>query len=101
MRIIWQHERSTVKQVHGQMALQHGVAYTTVMTTMSRLAEEGILSRHCEGLANVYAPTITEDAFVARTVDQVIASLMRDYPTYVARSLATWLEPASPTRSRA
>jgi predicted transcriptional regulator len=99
MRIIWQHERITVKQVHGQLAAQYAIAYTTVMTTMSRLAEKGILRRHREGLAYVYAPVITEDAFVARTVDRVIASLLRDYPTYVARSLETWLEPASPTRS--
>ena len=52
-----------------------------------------------KGLAYVYAPAISEDAFVARTVDHVIASLLRDYPTYVARSLETWLEPASPTKS--
>ena len=100
MRIIWQHERITVKQAHGQLAPQHDIAYTTVMTTMSRLAEKGILSRQREGLAYVYTPTITEDAFVARTVDQVISSLLRDFPSYVARSLETWLEPASPTRSR-
>ncbi|HEY3232892.1 MAG TPA: BlaI/MecI/CopY family transcriptional regulator [Roseiflexaceae bacterium] len=99
MRIIWQQERSTVKQVHGRLAPQHGLAYTTVMTTMSRLAEKGILSRHREGLAYVYAPAISEDAFVAHMVDQVMASLLRDFPSYVARSLETWLEPASPTRS--
>ena len=99
MRIIWQYERITVKQVHGQLALQHALAYTTVMTTMSRLAEKGILRRHRKGLAYVYTPALTEDAFVARMVDQVISSLMRDFPSYVARSLETWLEPAAPARS--
>jgi predicted transcriptional regulator len=99
MRIIWQQERVTVKQVHGQLAPQHDIAYTTVMTTMSRLAEKGILSRQRQGLAYFYAPAISEDAFVARMVDQVISSLLRDFPSYVARSLETWLEPASTTRS--
>jgi predicted transcriptional regulator len=99
MRIIWQQERVTVKQVHGQLAPLHDIAYTTVMTTMSRLAEKGILSRHREGLAYVYAPAISEDVFVARMVDQVISSLLRDFPSYVARSLETWLEPVSPTSS--
>jgi predicted transcriptional regulator len=99
MRIIWQQERVTVKQVHGQLAPQHDIAYTTVMTTMSRLAEKGILSRQRQGLAYVDAPAISEDAFVARTVDQVISSLLRDFPSYVARSLETWLELAAPTRS--
>jgi predicted transcriptional regulator len=99
MPILWRRERSTVKQVHRLLAPQHGLAYTTVMTTMSRLAEKGILRRHREGLAYVYAPAISEDAFVAQTVDQVISSLLRDFPSYVARSLETWFEPAKPTRS--
>src|SRR6478672_37143 len=100
MQIIWQDERSTVKKVHRKLSQHRDIAYTTVMTTMSRLAEKGILSRQREGLAYVYTPAITEDAFVARTVDQVISSLLRDFPSYVARSLETWLEPAAPTRSR-
>ena len=94
MRIIWQHKRITVKQVHGQLARQYALAYTTVMTTMSRLAEKGILSRQREGLAYVYAPAISEDQFIAHMVEQVMASLMRDYPSYVARYLETCHEPA-------
>jgi predicted transcriptional regulator len=93
MRIIWQRERSTVKQVHRQLAPQHDIAYTTVMTTIVRLAEKGILSRHREGLAFVYIPAITEDGFVTRAVEQVMASLLRDYPSYVARYLETCHEP--------
>jgi predicted transcriptional regulator len=92
MHIIWQGERTTVKRVHQQLASQHNIAYTTVMTTMSRLAEKGILNRHREGLAYVYTPAITEDRFVAQAVEQVMASLMRDYPTYVARYLETCYE---------
>ena len=41
MQIIWQDERSTVKKVHRKLSQQRDIAYTTVMTTMSRLAEKG------------------------------------------------------------
>jgi predicted transcriptional regulator len=99
MPILWQRERSTVKQVHQLLSQHRDIAYTTVMTTMSRLAEKGILRRQRQGLAYIYAPAITEDEFIAHMVEQVMASLMRDYPSYVARYLETWLEPASPTRS--
>jgi predicted transcriptional regulator len=99
MQIIWQGERTTVKRVHRQLAPQHHIAYTTVMTTMSRLAEKGILNRHRQGLAYIYTAAITEDAFVAQAVEQVMASLMRDYPIYVARYLETYLESVSPTKS--
>src|SRR3712207_7388963 len=46
MQIIWQDERSTVKKVHRKLSQQRDIAYTTVMTTMSRLAEKGVLHRH-------------------------------------------------------
>jgi predicted transcriptional regulator len=94
MPILWRRARSTVKQVHRLLAPQHDIAYTTVMTTMSRLAEKGILRRHREGLAYVYAPAISEDEFIAHMVEQVMASLLRDYPSYVARYLETCHEPA-------
>jgi predicted transcriptional regulator len=94
MPILWRRERSTVKQVHRLLAPQHDIAYTTVMTTMSRLAEKGILRRRREGLAYVYAPAISEDEFIAHMVEQVMASLMRDYPSYVVRYLETYGEPA-------
>jgi len=98
MPILWRRERSTVKQVHRLLAPQHDIAYTTVMTTMSRLAEKGILRRHREGLAYVYAPAISEEEFIAQMVEQVMESLLRDYPSYVARYLETCHEPAPTTR---
>jgi len=56
MQTIWQDERSTVKKVHRKLSQQRDIAYTTVMTTMSRLAEKGVLNRHREGLAVAIAP---------------------------------------------
>ena len=71
MQTIWQDDRSTVKKVHRKLSQQRDIAYTTVMTTMSRLAEKGVLNRHREGLAYVYSPAITEDDFVTMVVQQV------------------------------
>ncbi len=79
MQILWQEERSTVKKVHRKLSAQREIAYTTVMTTMSRLAEKGVLNRHREGLAYVYAPAISEDDFVTMVVRQVLDGLLDDY----------------------
>jgi predicted transcriptional regulator len=79
MQILWQDERSTVKKVHRRLSTQREIAYTTVMTTMSRLAEKGVLNRHREGLAYVYAPAISEDDFVTMVVRQVLDGLLDDY----------------------
>lgn len=79
MQILWQDDRSTVKKVHRRLSQQREIAYTTVMTTMSRLSEKGVLNRHREGLAYVYAPAISEDEFVHMVVRQVLDGLLDDY----------------------
>jgi predicted transcriptional regulator len=79
MQILWADDRSTVKKVHRRLSAQREIAYTTVMTTMSRLAEKGVLNRHREGLAYVYAPAISEEDFVTMVVRQVLDGLLDDY----------------------
>lgn len=79
MQILWQDDRSTVKKVHRRLSQQREIAYTTVMTTMSRLSEKGVLNRHREGLAYVYTPAITEEEFVSMVVRQVLDGLLDDY----------------------
>ncbi|HEU5014514.1 MAG TPA: BlaI/MecI/CopY family transcriptional regulator [Roseiflexaceae bacterium] len=79
MQVIWQDDRSTVKKVHRKLSQQREIAYTTVMTTMSRLAEKGVLNRHREGLAYVYTPAISEGEFVTMVVQQVLDGLLEDY----------------------
>ncbi len=79
MQLIWQERRSTVKKVHRKLSQQREIAYTTVMTTMSRLADKGLLSRERDGLAYIYSPTKTEQEFVSEMVQQVLDGLMDDY----------------------
>ena len=80
MQLLWQEERSTVKKVHRRLSQQREIAYTTVMTTMSRLAEKGVLNRHREGLAYVYTPAITDTA-----VDYMIDYLAKNNPDELRR----------------
>jgi predicted transcriptional regulator len=79
MEILWEDERSTVKKVHRRLSQKREIAYTTVMTTMSRLAEKGVLNRHREGLAYVYSPAISAEDFVQLVVRQVLDGLLDDY----------------------
>src|SRR3569832_1184682 len=76
MQIIWQDERSTVKKVHRKLSQQRDIAYTTVMTTMSRLAEKGVLNRHREGLAYVFSSVFFVVVFVFLVVLLVLVGLL-------------------------
>ena len=79
MQVIWHDDCGTVKKVHRSLAQNRDIAYTTVMTTMSRLAEKGVLKRQRDGLAYTYTPTLTEDDFVTMVVQQVLDGLLTDY----------------------
>lgn len=96
MRLLWQDRRSTVKKVHRKLSQQRDIAYTTVMTTMSRLSEKGVLYRQREGLAYVYTPAITEDEFVAMVVRQVLDGLLDDYSHMTIDYLVDYLAKNSP-----
>lgn len=96
MQILWQEERSTVKKVHRKLSSQREIAYTTVMTTMSRLAEKGVLNRHREGLAYVYTPSISEEDFVTMVVHQVLDGLLDDYSDTAIEYMIDYLSRNNP-----
>lgn len=66
MLLVWQQQRTTVKKVWRAIT-EHEVdlSYTTIMTTMSRLYEKGVLDRTKEGLAYIYAPVASREDFEA------------------------------------
>ncbi len=97
MRILWQDERSTVKKVHRRLSQEREIAYTTVMTTMSRLAEKGVLNRHREGLAYVYSPAISEEDFVQLVVRQVLDGLLDDYSDTAIEYMVEYLARNNPS----
>lgn len=97
MQILWQDERSTVKKVHRRLSQQREIAYTTVMTTMSRLSEKGVLNRHREGLAYVYSPAISEDEFVNMVVRQVLDGLLDDYSDTAIEYMVDYLARNNPS----
>ncbi len=96
MRLLWQEKRSTVKKVHRKLAQQRDIAYTTVMTTMSRLADKGVLNRQRDGLAYVYTPAISEDEFVSLVVSQVLDGLLDDYSEMAIDYMVDYLARNSP-----
>ncbi|OAN43190.1 CopY family transcriptional regulator [Chloroflexus islandicus] len=100
MQILWQEGSSTVKKVHRKLAQQRDIAYTTVMTTMSRLADKGVLNRERDGLAYVYTPVISEDEFVNLVVRQVLDGLLDDYSDTAISYMVDYLAHNNPSELR-
>jgi predicted transcriptional regulator len=76
MRAMWAAKRPVsvrdlLERINDGRAQQ--LAYTTVMTVMSRLVEKGVLRRHKEGRSYVYEPVADDPAGIA------VRGVMRDF----------------------
>lgn len=71
----------TVKEVHRALKARREIAYTTVMTTMARLAEKGILAREKRSFAHLYTPLLTKDELLTTALRQVLNELQVDART--------------------
>jgi BlaI family penicillinase repressor len=69
MGVVWERGRASVQDVKDALEPGRKLAYTTVMTVMSRLAEKGMLERQKEGRAYWYTP--------AASREKVAGSLLR------------------------
>lgn len=80
MEAIWARGRATVHDVHERLAAaDREVAYTTVMTVMSRLADKGLLAKRKDGAAYVYMPAASKEEFTRRAVGTVLSELLDDF----------------------
>jgi len=77
MEVIWSSgwETFTIADVHAQMARSREIAYTTVMTTIHRVHEMGLLQRERDGKRHVYRPSMSRDDFYRETAREVLQSL--------------------------
>jgi predicted transcriptional regulator len=71
MKIIWNLEQATVRDVYNALLAGRRIAYTTVMTMMNILEQKGHLKKSQVDRAFVYKP--------AHPKQQVIGSMVRDF----------------------
>lgn len=78
MVVLWDDRKATVREVHEQLTKKREIAYTTVMTVMSRLSTKGLLVKLRSGNAFVYSPAHTREQFTQLSLKQVFSGLLRD-----------------------
>lgn len=61
MQVIWKTQKATVQDVYDELSQDRNIAYNTVMTVMTRLAQKGVLKRQKDGRAFVYFPQTTKN----------------------------------------
>lgn len=74
----------SVGQVHTSLTASPPIAYTTVKTTMERLADKGILTRSKQGKAYLYGAALSRQELERRIVAGALNRLVEEFPEAVA-----------------
>jgi predicted transcriptional regulator len=80
MDIVWNQGDVTVRDVHEALQAEHPIAYTTVMTTLGRLADKGLVQRDDDQPAHRYSVLVTRDQYARSTVKSVVDWLVSHFP---------------------
>jgi predicted transcriptional regulator len=83
MECVWDLGAASVKDVHKCLLERREIAYTTVMTVMSRLATKGILVSVPQGRAFVYHAAAGREAFCAGVVKDFLSGMLGDADKHV------------------
>ena len=70
--------------IQSALSVAHNVALTTVLTTLDRLLQKGIVTREREGKAYRYHAAVTERQLEQRIVTGVLNNLIARFPKAVA-----------------
>lgn len=71
MKVVWELEQATVRDVYEKLLEKRRIAYTTVMTMMKILETKGHLKKEQEDKAHVYRPS--------RPKKQVIRGMVQEF----------------------
>ena len=78
MELVWSEGWSdfSVAAVHERLEREREIAYTTVLTTISRLHDKGLLARKRDGKRYLYRPVMGRDEFLRTLARNVLGSLL-------------------------
>ena len=80
MDVVWDSDEVTVRDVHRILSAQRSIAYTTVMTTLGRLADKGLLERTEDHPAHHYTAVVSREQYARSTVKSVVDWLLGHFP---------------------
>lgn len=80
MEVVWELGEVTVRDVHRRLIQRRDIAYTTVMTTLGRLTDKGLLRREEDQPAHRYLPLVSRDQYANSAVKSVVDWLFGHFP---------------------
>lgn len=81
MNVVWTKQLAnfSVNEVLSVLEKQRDIAYTTVMTTLGRLYDKGVLKRKREGKRYLYSAKLSREQFLETVAREVLDSAVGEH----------------------
>ncbi len=76
MRVVWDRQLVTVRDVYEELRLHRRTSYSTVMTTLSSLARKGMVNQDRSDEAFTYTPAVADIEVAEAVLDVVVEAVM-------------------------
>jgi len=101
MEIVWRQSQTCVRDVLDELKKKKKIAYTTVMTVMSRLHEKGVLKRKMNTSgAFVYMPASDKKTFIEKKAGKMIKGFLNEYGDVAVAQFLDVIESSKTFQSR-
>ena len=87
MQVLWHRNEATVREVTDELADEHGLAYTTVLTTIRIMVDKGFVDYRKDGRAHRYRPLLSREHAQRRAVGSLLSTLFEGSPHRLAQRL--------------
>ena len=91
---------TTVRDVFEVLYERRRLAYTTVMSTMTRLAKKHLLRAEKVDQAYVYFPTFTQEEFISRFVGRILENLLVGFAGPTLQGIEALSDPQATAHAR-
>jgi predicted transcriptional regulator len=101
MELIWQrpaNQGTLVRDIFETLYERRRLAYTTVMSTMTRLAKKNLLRAEKQEQAYIYYPNVTQEEFISRFVGRILEDLFVNFSGATMESLGKLSDPEMAAR---
>lgn len=100
MRVLWEQGPSTVRDVWAVLNADRPLAYTTVMTILSRLTEKSMVERDGKARSYCYRAAQSPEEFLAGISSQRVDEVMSDFGELAIAQFVQHLKQVDPERLR-
>ena len=100
MKILWEKGDATVADVHGILAGERDLAYTTVATMLRKMEVRGLVKHRLDGRSFVYSAAVAEDAVSQGMADHLVDRLFEGSLSDMVHHLLTTREVSREELSR-